>query len=156
MKPHQIASLTRSTAVMTCSAALMFAAAGPANAQPAQQPQLSENSGQQAQPQVPQGAQLSENSGQQAQPQVPQGAQLSEHSGEQAQVPTTTSQIVGDTPSDRVAPTAAASTSGSSTTTSNDSDDNAPLIVGLSLLTVALLGSGTYAVRRRRHLAPGH
>jgi hypothetical protein len=154
MKPHQIASLTRSTAVMTCSAALMFAAAGPANAQPAQQPQLSENSGQQAQPQVPQGAQLSENSGQQAQPQVPQGAQLSEHSGEQAQVPTTTSQIVGDTPSDRVAPTAAASTS--SATSSDDSDDNAPLIVGLSLLTVALLGSGTYAVLRRRHLAPGH
>jgi hypothetical protein len=136
MKPHQIASLTRSTAVMTCSAALMFAAAGPANAQPAQQPQLSENSGQQAQPQVP------------------QGAQLSEHSGEQAQVPTTTSQIVGDTPSDRVAPTAAASTS--SATSSDDSDDNVPLIVGLSLLTVALLGSGTYAVLRRRHLAPGH
>jgi hypothetical protein len=140
MKPHQIASLTRSTAVMTCIAALMFAAAGSANAQPAEQPQLSENSGQQAQPQ----------------PQTPRGAQLSEHSGEQAQVPSTTSQIVGDTPSDRVAPTAAASTSGSSTTTSNDSDDNAPLIVGLSLLTVALLGSGAYAVRRRRHLAPGH
>jgi hypothetical protein len=141
MKPHQIASLTRSTAVMTCIAALMFATAGSANAGPAPEPQLSEHSGQQAQPQAPQ---------------APQGAQLSERGGEQAQPPATTSQIVGDTPSDRVSPTSAPPADSSSTSTSNDSDDNAPLIVGLSLLTVALLGSGTYAVLRRRHVAPGH
>jgi hypothetical protein len=141
MKPHQIASLTRSTAVMTCIAALMFATAGSASAQPDQLPQLSEHSGQQAQSQAPQTA---------------QGAQLSEHGGEQAQTPVTTSQIVGDTPSDRVSPTAVSSTSGSSTSTADDGNDNAPLIVGLSLLTVALLGSGTYAVRRHRHVATGH
>ena len=140
MKPHQIASLTRSTAVMTCIAALMFATAGSANARPEAAPQLSEHSGQQAQ----------------QQPQTPQGAQLSEHGGEQAQAPVTTSQIVGDTPSDRVSPTSAPPADGSSTTTSDDSNDNAPLIVGLSLLTIALLGSGMYAVRRRRHVAPGH
>ena len=140
MKPHQIAFLTRSTAVMTCIAAAMFASAGSANARPDTVPQLSEHGGQQAQPQ----------------PQTPRGAQLSEHGGQQAQAPVTTSQIVGDTPSDRVAPTAAASTSGSSSSTSDGGSDNAPLIVGLSLLTIALLGSGMYAVRRRRHVAPGH
>ena len=152
MKHHQIASLIRSTGVMTCVAALMFAGAGSASAKPAEEPQLSEHSGQQAQPQAPQ--QLSENSGQQAQPQAPQ--QLSEHGGEQALAPATTNPRVGDTPSDRVSPTTASVAGQSSTTSSSDSDDNAPLIVGLSLLTVALLGSGTYAVVRRRHVAPGH
>ena len=141
MQHHQIASLTRSTAVMTCIAALMFAAAGSASAKPALEPQLSEHSGQQAQ----------------VQPSAPQGAQLSEHGGQQAQTPPTTSSIVGDTPSDRVSPTTAPPATQSSTTSSSSSnDDNAPLIVGLSLLTIALLGSGTYVVRRRRHVAPGH
>ena len=135
MQHHQIASLTRSTALMACLAALMLALAGSAAARAETQPQLSENSGQQAQPS--------------------QGAQLSEHSGEQAQPPASTSSIVGDTPSDRVSPTAAPSTD-SSTTSSSDSDDNAPLIVGLSILTAAMLGSGMYVVRRRRHVAPGH
>ena len=135
MQHHQIASLTRSTALMACIAALMLALAGSAAARTETLPQLSENGGQQAQPQAPQ--------------------QLSEHGGQQAQTPVTTSQIVGDTPSDRTSPTAAPPAGGSSTATSDDSD-NAPLIAGLSLLTVALLGTGTYAVRRRRHVAPGH
>jgi hypothetical protein len=152
MKPHQIASLSRSTAVMTCIAALMFATAGSAQARSDTAPQLSENSGAQAQPAQP--TQLSENSGAQAQPSQP--SQLSEHSGQQAQPAPTTSQIVGDTPSDRVSPTPAPPAGESSTTTSDDGSDNAPLIVGLSLLTIALLGSGMYAVRRRRHVAPGH
>jgi hypothetical protein len=134
MQHHQIASLTRSTALMACVAALVFALAGSAQARP--ETQLSENSGAQAQP---------------AQP-----TQLSEHGGQQAQPPASTSQIVGDTPSDRVSPTPAPPASGSSTTTSDDGSDNAPLIVGLSLLTVALLGSGMYVARRRRHVAPGH
>ena len=136
MQHHQIASLTRSTALMACIATLMLALAGSAAARAETQPQLSENSGQQAQPS--------------------QGAQLSEHSGEQAQPPASTSSIVGDTPSDRVSPTAAPPSTDSSTTSSSDSDDNAPLIVGLSILTAAMLGSGMYVVRRRRHVAPGH
>jgi cobalamin biosynthesis Mg chelatase CobN len=152
MQHHQIASLTRSTALMACVAALMFALAGPAQARSDTAPQLSENSGQQAQPEQP--TQLSENSGQQAQPAQP--TQLSEHSGQQAQPPASTSSIVGDTPSDRVSPTAAPPAGDSSTTTADDSDDNAPLIVGVSILTVALLGSGLYVARRRRHVAPGH
>ena len=75
---------------------------------------------------------------------------LSEHSGQQTAA---TNPRVGDTPSDRVSPTAAAPAESSATTSD---DDNAPLIVGISVLTVALLGSGMYIVRRRRHLAPGH
>jgi hypothetical protein len=134
MKHHQIAFLTRSTAVMTCVAALMFAAAGSAAAQPAQQ--LSEHGGEESQ---------------QLQPQ-----QLSEHGGQQAEPAVVTNPRVGDTPADRVAPTAAPPAGESSTTSSSDGDNNAPLIIGLSLLTAALLGSGTYVVRRRRHVAPGH
>ena len=136
MQHHQIASLTRSTALMACVAALMLALAGSAAARADGPQQLSENSGQQAQPTQP--------------------TQLSEHSGQQAQPPASTSSIVGDTPSDRVSPTAAPPATGSSTTTADDSEDNAPLIVGASLLTVALLGSGMYVARRRRHVAPGH
>jgi hypothetical protein len=138
MQHHQIASLTRSTALMACVAALMLALAGSAAAKPDVAPQLSEHSGEQSQPQAPQ--------------------QLGEHSGEQSQAPAVTNPRVGDTPSDRVSPTAAppATQSGTSTSSDGDGDGNAPLIVGLSLLTAALLGSGTYVVRRRRHVAPGH
>ena len=116
MQHHQIASISRATALVACIAALMCALAGSAAAKP---------------------------------------QQLSERGGQQAEQPALTNPRVGDTPSDRVSPTAAP-TSESSTTSSDDGSDNAPLIVGLSLLTVALLGSGTYVVRRRRHLAPGH
>jgi hypothetical protein len=154
MQHHQIASLTRSTALMACVAALMLALAGSAAAKPDVAPQLSERGGEQSQPQAPQ--QLGEHSGEQSQPQAPQ--QLGEHSGEQSQAPAVTNPRVGDTPSDRVSPTAAppATQSGTSTSSDGDGDGNAPLIVGLSLLTAALLGSGTYVVRRRRHVAPGH
>jgi hypothetical protein len=137
MKPHQIASLTRSTAVMTCVAALMFAAAGSASARPETLPQPSENGGQQAQTPIPAGQVVGDRPADRVSP-IPAG------------------KVVGDTPADRYSPTAASSTSGSSTSTSGDGSDNAPLIVGLSLLTVALLASGTYAVRRHRQVATGH
>ena len=64
---------------------------------------------------------------------------------------------VGDRPSERTPTTAApVNTSSSSTTQSSDDSDSWPLIAGLSLFTVALLGTGTYVARRRRHVAPGH
>jgi hypothetical protein len=150
MKPHQIASLFNSTAVMTCIAAVMLGTAGSAAAVPAPRDDLSPLVEQQHQRQ-PQ--QLSEHGGQQAEPQTPQ--QLSEHGGEQAPPAATVSPIVGDTPSERVAPTPAPSAD-SSPATSDDGNDNAPWIIGASLLTVALLGSGMYVTRRRRHVAPGH
>ena len=135
MQHHPIASFTRSTAVMACIAAFVLALAATADARPAQQ--LSEHGGEQSQ---------------QTQPQ-----QLSEHGGEQAtQPPTATNPRVGDTPSDRVSPTAAPAATESGSTGSSDGNGNAPLIVGLSILSVALIASGTYVVRRRRHLAPGH
>jgi hypothetical protein len=137
MQHHPIASLTRTTALTGCVAALTLALAGSAVAKPASEPQ-----------------QLSENTSQQAQP-VVQPQQLSERGGEQAQPAVVTNPQVGDTPSDRVSPTAAAPAE-PRTTSTDDGDDNAPLIIGASLLTVALLGSGMYVVRRRRHLAPGH
>ncbi len=63
---------------------------------------------------------------------------------------------VGDRPSERT-PTAAVPVSTSSSTTQSSGDsDSWPLIAGLSLVTVALLGTGTYVARRRRHVAPGH
>jgi len=133
MQHHQIASLTRSAAFLACIAALCLALAGSAAAKPPVEPQ-----------------QLSEHGGEQAPAQ-----QLSERGGEQAQTPVVSNPRVGDTPSDRVSPTSAPPAE-STTTSTNDGDDNAPLIIGASLLTVALLGSGMYVVRRRRHLAPGH
>jgi len=61
---------------------------------------------------------------------------------------------VVDPPSDRAAtPTPSATTSQQA---SSDGDGDGGLIVGLSLATVALLGSGTIVARRRRHVAPGH
>ena len=134
MQHHPIASLTRTTALMGCAAALTLGLTGSAGAAPAQQ--------------------LSEHGGEQSQLTQPQ--QLSEHGGEQSTAPAATNPRVGDTPSDRVSPTAAPPATESSTKSSSDGDDNAPLIIGLSLLTAALLGSGTYVVRRRRHVAPGH
>jgi hypothetical protein len=61
---------------------------------------------------------------------------------------------VGDRPADR-APASSTPTTGSGSPSSSD-DSNTGLIVGLSLATVALLGSGTFVARRRRHVAPGH
>jgi hypothetical protein len=148
MKPHQIVSLANSTAVVTCVAAVMLSTAGSAGAVPAPRDNLSPLVEQQHQRQ-PQ--QLSEHSGQQAEPQAP--TQLSEHAGEQG-TPVQTP-IVGDTPSERVAPTPAPPAD-SSPVSADDGNDNAPWIIGASLLTVALLGSGMYVTRRRRHVAPGH
>jgi hypothetical protein len=64
---------------------------------------------------------------------------------------------VGDRPADRAPATESAPPATTTQQTSNSADDdgNAPLLVGVSLVTVALLGSGTYVVRRRRHMAPG-
>ena len=110
MKPHQIASLPRSTALLACIAALVLAlAASSAKAQ-----------------------------------------QVTERDDGLTGVP----QVV-DPPSDRIS-SASATANPSGTASSDDGDSNAPLIVGVSVLTVALLGSGMYVVRRHRRLAPGH
>lgn len=63
---------------------------------------------------------------------------------------------VVDPPSDRAATPTSSPSATTSQQTSSDSDGDGGLIVGLSLATVALLGSGTFVARRRRHVAPGH
>lgn len=114
MKPHQIASLPRTTALLACIAALVLALAASSARASSGSPQVTER-----------------DDGLTGVPQVV------------------------DPPSDRIA-SASAATSPSGTTSSDDGDSNAPLIVGISVLTVALLGSGMYVVRRHRRLAPGH
>jgi hypothetical protein len=77
--------------------------------------------------------------------------QLTERAGDDPapQLP----QVV-DPPSDRAA--APESTPPSTTaqqSSTSDDDGDTGLLIGVSLGTIALLGSGTYVVRRRRHVA---
>jgi len=84
-----------------------------------------------------------------AEPQV-----LTEHAGD---TPQTALPQVGDRPADR-APSSAVPTGTQSAAVSpstDDGDGNGVLIVSLSLAGAALLGSGTF-VMRRRHVAPSH
>jgi hypothetical protein len=62
---------------------------------------------------------------------------------------------VVDPPSDRVAASKSAPPATTTQQTSSSDDGEPGLIIGVSLATIALLGSGTYVVRRRRHVAPG-
>jgi hypothetical protein len=81
---------------------------------------------------------------------------IGEHANNQGTQPLP--QVV-DPPSDRLATAAGAPSPAPSVSASSAADDggvDGGLIAGLSLATVALLGSGTYVARRRRHVAPGH
>ena len=135
MQHHPIASPTRTGALAVCLTALALVVAGPATARPDLAPQLSERSGQTATP-----------------PEQPQ--QLSEHGGQASA--TAAWPQVGDNPSERIGGPAPIGTAAvASTSTSSNDSDNAPLIIGLSLATTALLGGGVLVARRRR-VAPGH
>jgi len=78
---------------------------------------------------------------------------LTERAGDQ---PAQSLPQVGDRPADRAPASAAATTTQSTATSADDDNDSWPYIAGASLLTVALLGSGTFVVLRRRHVVPGH